>query len=262
MFTLRLRVLLAAVLVCVCLPASAWASEIAKLRVRFSPDTLGGTTTILVDFELATPTGQIPSPVTDVSLRLPDGMSLGTTTLGIDACDPRRLESQGPSGCPSNALMGFGKALVAVPTGPEPVYESADISIFMVPPTNYHTTMLFYADGESPVSAQIVFPSVLFGYSQGPFAADLNTVVPLTPTWPGGPYTSLTRMHSSLGPLHLTYYKRVHGKLVHFRPEGIAIPKTCPIGGFPFAAVFSFQDGTTAAAASAVACPHRLHHRK
>jgi hypothetical protein len=33
------------------------------------------------------------------------------------------------------------------------------------------------------------------------------------------------------------------------------VPRSCPSGGFPFAAAFTFAGGSTAAAIAAVACP-------
>jgi hypothetical protein len=43
-------------------------------------------------------------------------------------------------------------------------------------------------------------------------------------------------------------------------PFGVpATPSSCPRGGFPFVADFTFMDGTTATAKSNVPCPPRRH---
>jgi hypothetical protein len=256
----RIRVLATVVGVCVylpvcgCLPANTWASQTVKLKVGFSPDRLGASTTIMVGFDIGTPNGQVPSPLTDFDLSLPLGVGLGSTTLGEVICNPKALEAGGPTSCSPNSLMGSGSALVEVPIGPEIVQEPVNISIFMGPPQDNHTSMLIYADGRSPISAQLVFPGVLLPHL-GPFGAHLDTAIPLTPSVPGAPDAAVVHMESSLGPSHLIYYRRVRDKTVDYRPIGMAVPKSCPRGGFPFAATFTFQDGTFARALAAVPCP-------
>jgi hypothetical protein len=61
-------------------------------------------------------------------------------------------------------------------------------------------------------------------------------------------------MHLTLGG-HLTYYERVHGRTIAYHPAGIGLPRSCPRGGFPFGATFSFLDGQHASARTKVACP-------
>jgi hypothetical protein len=66
---------------------------------------------------------------------------------------------------------------------------------------------------------------------------------------------SIISVQSTIGPSHLTYYKHVHGKLVGYRPKGVSLPLKCPHGGFPFAAEFTFLDGSQVPATSTVPCP-------
>jgi hypothetical protein len=239
----------------------AGASETAKFQVHFSPNELGGNTTVQVDFSLATTTGRIPSPVTDVDLRLPPGVSLGSSTLGLATCTARQLKLGGVSGCSPNSLMGLGHATVKVPFGPAIVTESVTVDIFMGRAVNGHTSLLFYADAETPVFAQLIFPSELLEGVSNNFPAELNTVIPLTPSVPGAPNAAVVRMHSSLGPEHILYSKRIHGKVVHYRPIGIAIPSRCPTGGFRFGAVLTFEDGSSVVTSTSVPCgSHFAHH--
>jgi hypothetical protein len=153
--------------------------------------------------------------------------------------------------------MGTGKALVAVPLGPEAVYEPVAVTALMGPPEDGHTVMLFYAEGKSPVSADLVFPGQLLADS-GAFGERLNTVIPLTPSVPEGADVALIRMESEIGARHLLYTRRVNGKTRLFTPEGPVVPKHCPLGGFPFAASISFQDGSHVTVASQVPCPHEI----
>jgi hypothetical protein len=46
---------------------------------------------------------------------------------------------------------------------------------------------------------------------------------------------SISEIQLGLGPESLTYSEMLAGKLVHYIPEGITLPKRCPRGGFPFA---------------------------
>jgi hypothetical protein len=80
--------------------------------------------------------------------------------------------------------------------------------------------------------------------------------VPLVPTVPEGPDVAVTDVHVTLGG-RLTYYERVHGRRVPYRPQGILLPKRCPRGGFRFSATFTFLDGTQAQAQTTVRCPRR-----
>jgi hypothetical protein len=246
------------------LPSSAWASQTVRLSTSFNPDRLGADTTIMVDFTIRVPRGELPSPLVDIGLRLPAGIISDSNTLGLATCDPGTLIELGLGGCSPNALMGRGSALVGVPLGPSILLEPVDITILMGPPANGHTVMLFYAQGASPVIARLVFPGALLGDS-GPFGARLNTTIPLIPGLPGAPDVALVSMRSSIGPKGLTYYKRVHGTAVAYVPNGFVVPASCPAGGFPFAASFTFEDGTSASTNSVAPCPRaggRIHHSR
>jgi hypothetical protein len=225
------------------------------LSASFKPDRLGARTTIEFGFQVrSTIPRRAPSPVTDVVLHLPAGMGLATSTLGLANCEPAALIAGGVNGCSANARIGFGSAVVAVPAENEPVEEEGSLTALVGPPNSEHLEVLFYAEGRSPVFAQLVFPGRLLD-DDPPFGGLLNTVIPPIPTWPGGPNVAVTRMTSTIGPRGLTYYRHVHGKIVPFHPRGIAVPKHCPRRGFPFRVDIAFMDGTRQSATSAVRCP-------
>jgi hypothetical protein len=247
----------AAILAAVCALAStaASAAQRVSLHVAFSPNRLGQSTTILMHVEIGGVDTPVPSPVAGIDMSLPPGMGLGMTELGLASCDPARLIKQGPKGCPPNSYLGFGKAVAEIPFGPVVVHEPVRIAIFMAPARHQHTALLLYVAGDTPVSAQLVFPALLL---QGPTPGEvghLNTVIPPTPALPGAPDASVVDIHISFGPRGLVYYKRVRGKYVGYHPMGMAVPPACPHGGFRFAAVFRFQDGSRAEAMAEVACP-------
>lgn len=265
---LRLGVcgLTAAVGLAGCLPAAAAAEEnIASLQASFSPDRYGASTTIGFSFQLSTSTGLAPPPLESVNLHMPAGLNYTTTTLGLALCDPQKLVEQGAGGCPANARLGSGSAFVEVPFGHENGRELPEIQAFMGPPHNGNMVVIFYANGEQPVFAQLIFRGELVPAS-GAFGANLNTTIPLVPSVPNGPPVAIVRVTTTIGPGKLTYYKNVHGVQVPFHPVGISVPFTCPKGGFPFAADFRFYDGSTAHASTTVPCPparsKRHKHRR
>jgi hypothetical protein len=239
-----------------CLPETARASQHVTLQTKFIPDKLGKATTIEFGFRVNSVTpGQVPSPVTEVNLDLPAGMGLATSTLGLAQCTPSILLEQGPSGCPANSRVGTGTARAELPGEGEILTETAVVQALLGPPVNETEQVLFYAEANTPVSAQLVFPGLVLPAPSARYSGRLDTAIPLIPTWADGPDIAVTSFSSTLGPLGLTYYRHVHDKIVPFKPKGIAVPTKCPRGGFPFRADFTFLDGTHASTTSTVPCP-------
>jgi hypothetical protein len=241
--------------VCVCAPGVANAvEERATLQASFTPNRLGAPTTIAFGFQLQTVEGLAPPPLTAVNLRLPAGLNYTTTTLGLAICHPAALLARGVRGCPPNSRLGHGSAYVEVPFGGSSGHELPTIEAFAGPSTTGNMTVLFYAVGESPVSAQLIFQGEVLPDSR-PFGSQLSTQVPPVPSVPGGPDVSIVRVQTTIGPAGLTYYRYHHGRRVAFHPRGVSVPDRCPRGGFPFNAQFTFQDGSTTSASTAVPCP-------
>lgn len=245
---------LAAVLVCASAPSNAKAAETVKLKVGFSPNHLGASTTILVSFAIQSNTSALPSPLTNFNLGLPRGMGLGITTLGEVTCVRPGLEAQGVSGCSGNSLMGLGEAVADVEFGSEILEERAKITLLMGPPVEHHTTLLFFADAQTPAVDEEIFQGQLLP-GAGPNSAQLTTAIPIMATVPDGPDVSIVAMHSSLGPRGVTYHRFVNGKRAAYTPIGMTVPNVCPRGGWLFAATFTFLDGSAVTATSRVACP-------
>jgi hypothetical protein len=263
-----LRALAAATALVVCglacdgVPASSAAVPVhATLHASFTPDRLGAGTTIGFGFALATADGLAPPPLTGVSLHMPAGMNYATTTLGLATCEPQALVEHGLAGCPPNARLGYGSAFVEVPFGTGSGHELPELQALEGPPSDGHTVVLFYANGQTPVFAQLVFKGEVLPDS-GVFGTNLATVVPPIPSVPDGPDVSIISVKATIGPSHLLYYKHVHGKVVPFHPVGVAVPERCPRGGFPFSADFSFLDGSRASASAAVPCPPARRRHK
>ncbi len=209
------------------------------------------------------PAGALPPPLTGIELHYPDNLGIGLSGLGLATCEASTLEARGPGGCPPNSVMGFGEVLTGVAFGGEIVAESAPITIVRAPDREGRLTVLFYAEGTTPVDARIVFPGLLLAAS-APFGGVVNIGVPLVETLPGAPYVSVVRLRSTIGPKHVFYYERVGGNTLAYRPRGILLPGRCPRSGFPFAARFGFADGSRLSGQTTVPCPKRAagHRRR
>jgi hypothetical protein len=250
----KLIALTAALLVCGCLPATAGATQTVSLQTSFTPNKLGVSTTVGFGFKIASSGGGLPSPLTSLSLSLPPGIDYLTTTLGLSICQPANLLARGLAGCPPNSRLGFGSALVEVPFGQGSGHEIPNIQALMGPPHNGNIVVLFFANGQEPVYAQIVFQGELI-YGSNTLGGSLNAAIPLIPSVTNGPPVSILSTQATIGPSHLTYYTRAHGKTVAFHPKGITEPRSCPRGGFVFSASFTFLDGSSATAKNVVPCP-------
>lgn len=235
------------------LPACAGASQKVQLFASFSPNKPKVSTTITFGFTVKSPEGKVPSPLLGVNLHLPAGIGLAHNTLGTAVCEPIYLYAHGPHGCPPNSQVGYGAALAEVPYGPVAVQERATVDAYRGNPEHEHITILFFAEGWTPVFADLVFPGELVE-DKPPFSGSIDTQVPPVPSLPGGPNVSVVQFQSTFGPQHLIYEREVHGELEHFRPRGVSVPPTCPPGGYPFAADFSFEDGTQVTARTSAPC--------
>jgi hypothetical protein len=218
------------------------------------PNRLGAPTTISFAFHLSTSDGTAPPPLTGIDLSMPAGINYTTTTLGLAICQPAALAARGLAGCPANSRLGYGSAVVEVPFGTGSGHEIPEVQVVSGPTTNGNLVVLFYASGLFPVYAQLAFSGEVLPAS-GSFGSRLATDVPLVASVPGGPDVSIVSVQSTIGPSHLTYYTRRHGRLVAFRPRGVSVPERCPRGGFPFAAYFTFQDSSQTSATTTVPCP-------
>lgn len=225
-----------------------------KLSAAFSPFVLGKRTTLEFGFRLVVPSSTVPPPLIGIELHYPGNLGLGLSGLGLANCDVPTLETKGPGGCSPNAVMGFGEVFTGVVFGTETVREMAPITIVRAPDQEGRLAVLFYAEGTTPVDARIIFPGLLLA-STAPFGGVVNIGVPLVETLPGAPYVSVTRLRSTIGPKKVVYYEQISGRTLAYQPLGILLPKRCPRKGFPFAARFSFTDGSHLSAHTSVPCP-------
>jgi hypothetical protein len=240
------------------LSGNAQAAQSVKLQAALTPERLGQGTTISFGFQIATPARHVPPPLTGVEISYPIELGFALSELGLATCYARALEIFGPQGCPANSFMGYGTALAEIPIGPSILRETVQLAVVRSTNQDGHLALLIYAEGITPVSAQIVFPAVV-SPAPAPFGGRLDMSIPLVPTLPETPDAAVVQFRSTLGPMHLHYHEHIHGRIVKYEPRGIPLPDRCPPGGFAFTAKFGFMDGSTAAARTSVPCPSAQH---
>ena len=200
------------------------------------------------------PEASAPIPISAVAVSYPSDLGLATSGLGLAACNPAALELQGAEACPPDSKMGVGSAVVEVPFGPAIVKENVTLGIYAAPSADGYVHLAILAHGSAPVVASIVFAGVLY-------PGELQMSVPPIASLPGAPYAALVKLHASLGGA-LTYYERVRGRTVAYRPRGIGLPDSCPRGGWKLAAAFTFTDGQSSRASTVIPCPQRGRARR
>jgi hypothetical protein len=240
--------------------ASALAVPKVTLHVGFNPERLGQSTTLNLRIQVAPGSEPIPPPLVRAELRYPAGLDVQLSGLGIEACTAATLETAGIQACPVDSIMGEGQAIAEFLIAHHIVREVAAMTAVRTTEQEGHLTMLLYLYDETAVSAQLILNTQLLP-AGGPFAGLVNIQIPLLHSLPETPDVSVSEIQLGLGPETLTYTEQVAGKITHYIPEGIALPKRCPRGGFPFAVTLGFAGGSRASATGKVPCPGQ-HHTK
>jgi hypothetical protein len=238
---------------------TARAAETTKLTVGFAPYRLGANSAFTFVVQVGSTTGAAPSPATSIGLRMPAGMGLSTSQLGLSVCRPAALQAGGVAGCPAEAVIGTGSASVVEAMGSEQIQIPAAITVVMAPSVHEQTRLFFYAEAQSVVLAELLFAGYMTGIAK-PLGTLVDAGIPPTAGVPGTPPAALIRLAVTLAPRGLMYVKRVNGRTVRYHPEGLAVPTACPPGGFPFGVKLGFADGTSTEATTRLACPTAVGH--
>ncbi len=185
----------------------------------------------------------VPSPLRRSVLRLPAGMSLEVPSLR--ACSVARLQARGLSGCPARSRLGAGNALVEARAGSQTILEKVALWAFLGPPENLQPTFEILALGYTPLQERVVLGGTVL-FDSAPYGETLVMSIPPIATLPGSPEASILAFTLTVGAGHTG-----HG---HDR-NAILTPSTCPAGGFPFAADFTYADGTGSETLARIPCP-------
>lgn len=186
--------------------------------------------------------GGFPSPLVLLSLDAPAGTEV--TPTGFATCEPEALEISGPAGCPKKSIAGpVGEGLGVVTFGGEQVKEKVTIQAFFAPDNG----LIFYADGSTPVSLQIVEKGH-WVRAAPPYGPELIVEIPLVESVPGAPDASILSFKVGVGAAY-----RRGGKTVSY----ITLPTRCPHAGAPIRSELSFLSGEHTVVAYRQPCPRR-----
>ncbi len=255
-----LTVVVTAMALCSLAPiGSAWATDKAKLTVGFAPYRLGVNSAFTFTLQVGSTTGAIPSPLTSMGLRMPAGMGLSTSQLGLSVCPPEALRAGGVGGCSPEAVIGTGTATVVQATSSEQFEIPMAITVLMAPAAHEQTRLFFYAEGQSVMITELFYTGYMTGIAK-PLGTLVGATIPPTEGMPGTPPAALTNMTVTLAPRGLMYVKHVNGRAVRYHPKGLAVPTVCPPVGFTFGVQLGFADGTSIETTTRLPCPAPAGH--
>jgi|SRR5580692_4042073 hypothetical protein len=249
----KARALLLASLGCALLiwAAVAWASQTLTFSAQLTPDRLGASTNFSAQTTVISEDGP-PSPLKSVVAYMPAGLEVHMR--GIDTCEKIKLETEGPSGCPTDSRIGFGGGIGVVQFGKEFVKEPYTLDFFLAPTEHGHLVVLIYANAVSPVPVRLIVVGNEVSAPK-PYGFGISVEVPPIYSLPGAANASMESNYVSIGSPNVAYYETVHGKRTLVHVKGLTAPKTCSGEGFPFAITLSFADGTTSTAGYTYPCP-------
>ncbi len=240
--TIGARAIAVILIVCAALAASAQAETHATITPTLSPDRLGAKAALTFTIQYAGGELGVPSPVRRSVLQFPAGLSLDIPDLR--SCSPSRLRARGASGCPSQSKIGSGHALVEVHAGTLTITEEVALLAFLGPPQNLQPTFEIFAQGYTPLDERMVFTGTVLPDS-APYGEELVLSIPPIPTLSLEPDASVVNFSLTIGASR----HRTHNA------NTVLIPSSCPVGGFPFAAEFTYADGSSGSATAAAVCP-------
>jgi hypothetical protein len=224
--------------------ALAQPASTASFHPSFAPDRLGAGSALTLSFRFSGGEEGVPAPLTGMVVRLPAGLSIDLR--GVTSCAKSRLQSRGASGCASTSLLGRGHAQLEVHAGSQILPEESTISVFRGPNHGSQPTFEIFGQGETPLDESATSTAIL-GSDNAPYGSKLTVSIPPIPTVVYEPNASFTSMSLTVGGV---------GRGDRARPApSIVLPHSCPAQGFPFAASFTFADGSTATAEAAAPCP-------
>lgn len=226
-------------------PPSARAAS-ATIVPSLSPNRLGakGALTLTIRFTEGGSEG-VPSPIRRAILRFPAG--LGIEIPHLRSCSIGRLRARGPSGCSAQSELGHGHALAEALAGSQLITENISLWLFLGPFHNLEPTFEILGQGFTPFDERVVLTGAV-GLDNPPYGEDLVLSIPPIPTVPLEPDASIVTMSLTVGAS-----KPPHPA----QANTVVVPPSCPAGGFPFAAEFTYADGSSGSALANAACPRR-----
>lgn len=221
----------------------ARAETSARIVSSLQPNLLGAKGALAFDAYFAGGEFGVPSPVRRAVLKFPEGMGIEIPVLR--SCAAARLRSRGPSGCPAQSEIGRGSALVEAHLGSQMLSENVALRMFVGPLRNLQPTVEILGEGYTPFRERLVFGGSALA-AQAPYGEELVLSIPPIATLPLEP-------DASLGALSLTLGSEWRSRAR--QANTVIVPTHCAPGGFPFAAEFTYADGSSATALTTEECP-------
>lgn len=223
--------------------ALAQGATSASIRPSFQPARLGSRTAFTLAIRFSGGVEHVPGALSGMVLQMPVGLSINLAGVGI--CPPSRLRHGGPSACPGSSLLGRGQALLEVYAGSQTLPEEAAVSVWRGPNRGARPTFEILGHGETPLDESTISTAVLEN-GHAPYGSKLVVSVPPIPTLVYEPNASFISLSLTIGS---SFGSRGRSG------GSITTPRSCPAGGFPFAAAFTFADHSVAGAAAKLRCP-------
>jgi hypothetical protein len=236
-------VALSTVVMCIGPLACAQAESVAVITPSLSPDRLGAKGALSLRIHYSGGEFGLPSPLRRLVLGFPAGLGLDMPALR--SCSAAHLRVHGAKGCPAQAKIGSGHALVEAHAGSQLIVESIALSIFLGPLQNFQPTFEVVGQGYTPLRKRVVLSGAVLP-DHAPYGEALVLEIPPISTLPLEPAASLTTLSLEIG---------TRARRVAHDANTVVVPGRCPVGGFPFAAEFTYADGSTGGALATALCP-------
>jgi hypothetical protein len=225
-----------------CAPlVGAGSAQAATITPSLAPDQLGANGALTLTANFAEGSTTVPKPVRTAVLMLPAGLGLDVPSLR--SCSAARLRARGPSGCPAQSQLGHGHALVESYAGSQLIAEHITLWVFLGPLHGFQPTVEVLGQGYTPLLKRIVLAGTVMP-AHAPYGEELVMDIPPIATVPLEPDAAVATLTLTVGASRA--------------PAGantVVVPTTCPPGGFPFAAQFTYADGSTGSSLATALCP-------
>jgi hypothetical protein len=237
---------LTALAVATSLPALAQSQTqpqtLARIAPLLFPDKLGARGALTFTIEYAAARSGVPEPLRHATLMFPAGMSIEVPHLY--PCSPAALRARGPAGCSPKSLLGSGHALAEVAAGSQLISEHIALWAFLGPPRNLVPTLELLGQGYTPFDERFVFSGTVLT-ANPPYGEELEMPMPAIASLPLEPDASIVSFTLTVGEHHSH----------RAATDSVVVPSVCPLGGFPFAAAFTYADGSSGNATATAPCP-------
>jgi hypothetical protein len=221
---------------------SARAANTATFSSSLSPDRLGAKGALTIGFRVSGGEFGVPVPLQRTVVRFPAGMGIEIPLLR--SCSTEHLQQLGARGCPRQSKLGEGHALVVARPAAETLSEGVTLSAFVGPPRRLQPTLEVLGEGLTPIAVRMVVTGAV-SPDRAPYGEKMVMSIPPIPTLPLAPNGSLAELSLTIGS------RRAKARSA----PAVVVPSKCPHGGFPFAAEFTYVDGSSGSAATTVPCP-------